>query len=193
MVPAWARLVKWKAPGSRHQVPSTRKAPSQSQGISMALSQRSRGRVRRRRRIVPVTGRRSGTAEGSLSRAMARIRGPPRRTVPRGSCGRAAPRRNGGLRALLPGGARLRLAFALALLVGIVRRDDLLHQRVADDVLLVEIEELDPLDPREHLLRLAQSRGPPLRQVDLGDVAVDHRLGVEADAGEDDLHLLRGG
>jgi hypothetical protein len=63
---------------------------------------------------------------------------------------------------------------------------------VAHHVPLVEVEETDPFDAGEHGLGLAQARHPPLRQVDLGDVAVDHRLRAEADAGEEHLHLLGG-
>src|SRR5688572_32067620 len=66
--------------------------------------------------------------------------------------------------------------------VGVVRLDDLLHQLVPDDVLLVEEDELDPLDVLDHLHRFDEARGAARRQVDLGDVAGDHRLRTEPEA-----------
>src|SRR5579863_658694 len=49
----------------------------------------------------------------------------------------------------------------LQLIELVIGGDDLLHQLVADHVALVEGEELDPGDVRQHLLRLAQARLPP--------------------------------
>ena len=120
--------------GSRHQVPRIRKTPSQSSGISIARSQRSRGRGRLRRRIDPVplvAGRISVTVDGSLSRAMARVS-----CRPGGFLARLLPTEETACAAAFRRGALLRLALALALLEGVVGGDDLLHQRMADDVLL---------------------------------------------------------
>src|SRR5688500_3940942 len=55
--------------------------------------------------------------------------------------------------------------------VGVVRLDDLLHERVANDIFLVEANELDAFDVADDLHRLDQPGGPADRQVDLGDVA----------------------
>ena len=54
----------------------------------------------------------------------------------------------------------------------------------------VKWQKRDAADAREQLARLEQARALPARQVDLRDVAGDHRLGVEAEAGEEHLHLL---
>src|SRR4051812_17346992 len=58
--------------------------------------------------------------------------------------------------------------------VGLVGLDDLLHQLVADDVAVVELDELDPFDAAADFHRLDQPGHPSGRQVDLRDVAGDH-------------------
>src|SRR5262249_9986583 len=77
--------------------------------------------------------------------------------------------------------------------VRFVRLHDLLHERVAHDVLLVEVDERDALDLADDLQRLDEARGASGRQVDLRHVARDDRLGAEAEAREEQLHLLRRG
>src|SRR5688500_10570334 len=66
----------------------------------------------------------------------------------------------------------------------VVGRDDRLDERVPHDVALVEEHEPDPLDGGEDSLRFAQTRGLALREVHLGDVAGDDRLGAETDPRE---------
>src|ERR1051326_4115625 len=60
--------------------------------------------------------------------------------------------------------------------VGFVRLDDLLHQRVPDDVLLVEVDECDAGHVADHLDGLDESRRASGGKVDLGQVARDNRL-----------------
>ena len=50
-----------------------------------------------------------------------------------------------------------------------------------------------PSTSRDDLQRLDQARRPSGRQVDLRDVAGDHRLRSEAEARQEHLHLLGGG
>ena len=54
-----------------------------------------------------------------------------------------------------PAGARHRAGFVVAV-VRFVGLDDLLHERVADDVALVEVDRRDALDAGDHLQRLDQ-------------------------------------
>ena len=75
----------------------------------------------------------------------------------------------------------------LAAFVGI---DDVLHQRMADDVGAGEARERDAAHAFQHLLRVDQPALLPAVEIDLRDVAGDHGLGAEADAREEHLHLL---
>src|SRR6478672_723620 len=77
--------------------------------------------------------------------------------------------------------------------VRFVRLDDLLHQRVPHDVLVVEVDERDAVDLADHFHRLDQPGGAAGRQVDLRHVAGAHRLGAEAKPRQEHLHLLRCG
>src|SRR5688500_16518231 len=70
-------------------------------------------------------------------------------------------RRN--LRRLIFGGARRR--------VGVIGLDDLLHQLVPDDVLVVEVDDADAVDFADDLERLDQPRQLRVRQIDLRDIA----------------------
>ena len=83
-------------------------------------------------------------------------------------------------------------AGALALGVRVVGLDDPLHELVADDVLAAEADELDPLDRVQDVADDDQAGLLLARQVHLGDVAGDHHLRAEAEAGEEHLHLLGG-
>src|SRR5262245_7073165 len=65
------------------------------------------------------------------------------------------------------------------LVVLIVSLDDHLHQLMADDVALVEVDERDSLDAADDALRFHQPRLAPGRQVDLRHVAGDHGLRPE--------------
>jgi hypothetical protein len=64
---------------------------------------------------------------------------------------------------------------------------------VAHHVLRAELREGDAAHALEDAPRLDQPALLAAREVDLGDVAVHHRLGAEADAREEHLHLLRRG
>src|SRR6185436_14663355 len=68
------------------------------------------------------------------------------------------------------------------LIVVIVSLDDHLHQLMADDVALVEVDEGDSLDAADDALRFHKARLAPRRQVDLRHVARYHGLRPEADA-----------
>src|SRR6186997_2564171 len=87
---------------------------------------------------------------------------------------------------------RLAMRFFLrgVVLVGI---DDALHQRVAHDVLGVEVGEGDAANFLQYVLRLDEPALLSAREVDLGDVAGHHCLAAEAEAGKEHLHLLRRG
>src|SRR5918999_6247768 len=79
------------------------------------------------------------------------------------------------------------LFFLLARVVGI---DDARDQRVAHHVLRAELRESDAAHAVEDAPRFDQAAFLAAREIDLCHVAVDHRLGAEADAGEEHLHLL---
>src|SRR5215218_2631572 len=72
--------------------------------------------------------------------------------------------------------------------VRFVRLDDLLHQLVPHDVLVVEPDECDALDVADDLHRFDQARGTPGREIDLRDVPGDDRLRAEAEARQEHLH-----
>ena len=72
----------------------------------------------------------------------------------------------------------------------VVGGDDPLDQLVADDVLAAEADEGDVLDLVEDVADDDQARALVARQVDLGDVAGDDHPRVEAEPGEEHLHLL---
>src|SRR4029079_16792627 len=69
----------------------------------------------------------------------------------------------------------------VAVRVRLVGLDDQLHQLVADDVAVVEVDERDALDRADDFHRLDQAGSAAGRQIDLRDVAGDHRLGAEAE------------
>src|SRR5436305_4600126 len=118
MVLGTARGVKWKAPGSRTQVPTRRKSGTHSAGFSRARNHTSLLRSRRRRVSVPVliSSRREGRA-----RAAPELPGPwggP--GLPGGGEGWGAVGSRG-----CRGGARGGLALASPAVAPIVHRDDL--------------------------------------------------------------------
>src|SRR5205085_12181740 len=78
--------------------------------------------------------------------------------------------------------------FVLRLLV--VGIDDARHQRMAHHVLRAEFGEGDAAHAGEDAPRLDQAAFLAAREVDLRDIAIDHRLGAKADAREEHLHLL---
>src|ERR1017187_3281024 len=78
------------------------------------------------------------------------------------------------------------------LVVALVGFDNALHEDVTHDVFLVELHETDAFDTAEHIGGVDETAAPAGGKIDLGDVSVDHHLGVEALAGEHHLHLLGG-
>src|SRR5688500_3735847 len=106
----------------------------------------------------------------------------PRPRTPRRPPGFPTPRSTvGGLRRGATAGARLG---------AVVGAPDHRYQVMAHDVAVAEVDELDTVRPPRHRLRLHQARHAARRQVHLGDVAGDDHLRVEAEPGEEHLHLL---
>jgi len=83
----------------------------------------------------------------------------------------------------------LHLAFAGLLFVG---ADDHLHELVAHDVFIGEVDKLDAFDVRENALRLYETATFAGRKIDLRHVAGDHGFGAVTDARKKHLHLLAG-
>src|SRR5918994_3553449 len=77
-----------------------------------------------------------------------------------------------------------------ALTERLVGLDDLLHQAMAHDIFVVEMDERDALDLGDDLERLDQAGRPRVRQIDLRHVTRDDRFRAEPEAGEGQLHLL---
>jgi hypothetical protein len=80
--------------------------------------------------------------------------------------------------------------FSVRLLEGLVGGHDRLDDAVADDVALVEPDELDAVDAVQDAVRFLEARDLSLREVDLRDVARDDGLAPEAHARQEHLHLL---
>ena len=74
----------------------------------------------------------------------------------------------------------------------VVGLDDALDEIVADNVVLVEIDHGDSLDIADDFDGFDEAGAASVGQIDLGDVAGDDGLGIEAEAGEEHLHLLAG-
>src|SRR5437660_479388 len=74
---------------------------------------------------------------------------------------------------------------------GLVGVDDVLDNAVAHDVAAGEEHELEAVDAREDALETDEAA--VAGDIDLGDVAGDHRSRPEADPGEEHLHLRRRG
>src|SRR5436190_20340770 len=72
----------------------------------------------------------------------------------------------------------------------LVRLDDPLHELVADDVLVAELDERNAVDRGEDLAHLDQPGCLLPRQVDLRHVAGHDHLRAEAEPGQKHLHLL---
>ena len=81
----------------------------------------------------------------------------------------------------------------LAFRVFAVGGDDALDELVADDVLAAEVDEGDVLDRFEDVADDDEAGALVARQVDLGDVAGDDHARVEAEPGQEHLHLLGAG
>ena len=74
----------------------------------------------------------------------------------------------------------------------IVGADDALHQVVPHHVAFVKVDEREPFDVLQNVHSFQQAAAPRTGQVNLRDIARDHRLGVESEAGDEHFHLLRG-
>src|SRR5688572_26369742 len=70
-----------------------------------------------------------------------------------------------------------------------VRLDDLANEPVTNNVRIVQVVEPDPVNPREYALDLYQARLFTPRKIDLGFVAGDDRLRVDAKSREKHFHL----
>ena len=94
----------------------------------------------------------------------------------------------------------------LFFIIGVVSLDDAPHQGMAHHVGVMEVMEGDPAHSVQHAQRvdqagagfslplaLAQLAALDRRQVDLSDVAGDHRPRAEAQTGEKHFHLFAGG
>src|SRR6185437_10114363 len=68
-----------------------------------------------------------------------------------------------------------------------------LDELVAHHVALLEVDGGDAFHTREDLDRLEEAATAAEGEIHLGEVASDDRLGVEAHAGEEHLHLFLGG
>src|SRR5690606_18343950 len=75
-----------------------------------------------------------------------------------------------------------RLGLGLAGIEAVVGFDDALHQWVTNHIFGLEVGETDPRNVLQHLDDVRQARLGAAWQVDLGDVAGDHRGRAEADA-----------
>src|SRR2546422_6464142 len=84
-------------------------------------------------------------------------------------------------------GAVLGAVLAVVLLV---RVDDTADELVPYDIVGREAREVDVVEALEDLLHLAQARLGPGREVDLRHVTRDDDLRIEAEAGDEHLHLL---
>src|SRR3990167_1544802 len=76
-------------------------------------------------------------------------------------------------------GSLTRIIISGALFVAFVSLDDLLHQRVAHDILRREMSKGDSLNTTQDLNRLFQARQLGAPQIDLSNVACDHRGGAK--------------
>src|SRR5438105_2446666 len=72
-----------------------------------------------------------------------------------------------------------------------VRVDDLLYERMADDVRARKVDEGEAAHARKYAFTFDQPAFLPAREIDLSDIAGDHRLGAETDPRQKHLHLLR--
>src|SRR5438552_1366933 len=84
-------------------------------------------------------------------------------------------------------------ALRLSYIILFIGANDLLHQVVPHHVLLAKLYHADSVDLPAHFQRLNQAGLLSLRQVDLCNVAGDHRFGVEAQPRQEHFHLLARG
>src|SRR5581483_11221472 len=202
-----------RAGPSRHCDPSPGRAAARARAATATRRRRPADRARRRRARgarppARGRGRRSGTrahrsarrsrdgrasARASPSRRRTRSRAHPRRSPPRGARVRRArphPSRRRPRRFDCPPPPRsCAVALVGVLLVGL---DDPLDELVPHDVLVTELDELDPLDVVEHVANVHEPGALLARKIDLRDVAGDDDLRAEAQPRQEHLHLLGG-
>src|ERR1700722_5500853 len=58
-------------------------------------------------------------------------------------------------------------------------------------VTLIEVDKSQSFDALQYVNRFEQTAAPGIGQVDLSDVAGDHRLGIKSQTGDEHFHLLR--
>src|ERR687891_454405 len=193
ITPSNAQLRLWRTAGVRRTLMRREfapAAPSPPRGRSRAGGA-VRGRGARARPPRRPGGRARRPRAGAARRRGAR-RG--RRSGTRGRGGRAPRRRprrrrrRFGWRSRPGSPAALR---ARLLGVALVRLDDALDEHVAHDVLVAELDELDPVDLRQDAPHVDETGGLVLREVDLRYVTRDDHLRAEAQPGQEHLHLLR--
>ena len=71
--------------------------------------------------------------------------------------------------------------------------DDLLHKAVTDDILFRKIALRDAIHIFQNLQSVHKAAAGPVRQIDLRHIAGHDDLGTDTHAGQEHLHLLRGG
>src|SRR5262249_172974 len=72
----------------------------------------------------------------------------------------------------------------------IVGTDDSLHEMVADDISLVEVNERKALNILQDVDRFEQAAAPRIGQINLRNIASDHSFGVETQTSHEHFHLL---
>src|SRR5262249_47573143 len=85
------------------------------------------------------------------------------------------------------------LTFPFSFFLFFVRHQDSLYQRVANDIVFVQIDKTNPLDVPEAVQRVHQPTAGVRRKVDLRHIAGDDDLGTVAHARQEHFHLRHGG
>src|SRR6185436_17178860 len=153
------------SPSSRLAALASRSATNDSTSVGASVRRYWRLSWRTRRSVTSATPTSPRTREGAT--AASHRASPPSRT------GRPRPSDTITRKRLLAGST-----------VRFVRLHDLLHERMAHDILVVEVHERDALDLADDLHGLDQARRARRGQVDLGDVSRDDGLRAEAEAGQ---------
>src|SRR6185312_971158 len=190
-MPRQSRLSK------RCSASSVRTMESSAGPLSFALLALSAARTASSARASRLSGQPSVLREMSMARVEGTMAPPPAGSSPRKRGPRldelAGPWRNRGsrFRGNDPVVECSSVRFLRACLV--VGAHDAADQGMANDVLVVEARNVDPLDAFEQADRFDEAGFFAARQVDLARIARDDHLGVLAQAGQEHLHLHRGG
>ena len=75
----------------------------------------------------------------------------------------------------------------------VVSADNALHQVMPHHVGLVEVDKRQTLHALQYIDRFEKPAAAGAGEIDLRNVSSNHRLGVESQAGDEHLHLLRCG